>query len=610
LHGATAGWGDELLGGAQAAVQAATGGGDFTDLYEDRVKAIRDTQRQYEEQHPAWAMGTQIIGAAAPASKVAKFVPQTLPMLAAEGAGYGATEYLGDVDYVADPDQEKDFDTVDFLTQTGLSTVAAPVMVGGTRAMKNLFQYVRRNKRDIPAEQLKVLADNANMTPEQLLREADKLGPEASLVDVTGDVGTQTAQGVSIGGGQSVADVFEKNLAKVQGSKQRIRDQLKESTGKGDMEYHGNLERAMENRRARADVNYGKALEEDVIKPTKTMQSLIENNPAVREAWERVRANAEARGEFVPQMYQVDEAGKIVGWNKDAFPTAKQMQEMKWEMDAVRNSLEGSTDAAGKNLARRFREDHKRFKDELYSMNDNLRLADKAYAGDSAIIGAQQQGVKEGLNRINVQDQLKRIDDMSASEREAYLDGVMSYVYDKLGKNREELVGQLTVLDSENAHKVLKELVGERGADDLLKRIKAERRFRDVEQKIRGGSQTEIRKGAAERTKELINPQYEFFQAASDKGWTAALAGKIQNMLPKFGGASTAQINELADLMTRPGGVPEAIERMRALGASEADVNQLLQFLNLGGFGKGAAVGGTAAVSEGPSQGLFDYGEQ
>jgi len=262
------------------------------------------------------------------------------------------------------------------------------------------------------------------------------------------------------------------------------------------------------------------------------------------------------------------------------------MQELKWEMDRQLSTLRGSVDAAGKKEYQRLLNDKNEFLDDVYRQNPDFKKANETYAGDIAMEQAQELGKKRGLSSGNVEDQLKEISGLNKSEKQAYLQGVMSNVYSALGRNDEDALGAINFIASENAQKVLAKLVGKDEARKVMQEIKTQKKFRTVEQQVMGGSQTDIRAKMVEAMRKRNQPMN--IEDMKKIKVVSGTANWLLNKLPKkFGKFESEEMIELADLLTKKGGVEAAIQRMESAGVNKFEIDEVITGLSAAGLSVG-----------------------
>lgn len=570
LQGITANYGDELVAGALAVAGEADPRVAHKQTIPERYKTIRDslrqTHKQFAEESPVVAAASEIAGGMVPISRglsaadaAARTVGQRLASGAAVGGGYGLADYTGRVeDY-------SEMTPAEAATSAAVGASIPVALTGMGEGVRRLFRRFKNSTGDDASDILKELVTATGMRPEEIQTIADRMGPEASLVDVTGDVGVGFAQGARSTGDMTTHKVIENNLKKIRGGKGRIKQVAEEVTTVGQKEFYPTLEGLKAATRANAEKNYGAALDNSFLQYDVDIARLLHKKGPVKDAWERVIENNSYYRNY-PKPPKHDET---------VMPSMRAIQEMKFELDADIRAMVKSDNSMDRRMGQRVRKELNLLLDRVYEQFPEFKIANRVYAGDKAIEDALELGMTHGLNKLNVQSQLKEIRALTPSEKEAYLKGVMANVYDKLGKSREDILGNLNHLSSENAEDVLTELVGSSNARRVMDRIAVERRYREVDQKVRQGSQTEPREVA----KKLFGEPTSVAKAA-DLIMEQSPTRKAIGLMTGKTKVPPETIAEIADLLTKPGGVEEAIRRV-----GEPQLHDLINrgfFANLG----------------------------
>lgn len=564
-QGASASWLDEALAAPMAGVAQVAGaapeGESVSETYQKMKESLRGRQQRFTKSEPAAAAGAQLLGGMAPMAKVLQ--GGGLAKTAAVGAGYGAAEYAGGLD------DWSDASVVNAAVQTGLS---AALPAGMQKTGAGIKKWLGTRKTAEVDSVINRLVEDTGLTPQELRTRAKDYGPEASISDVAGAPGVHYAQGVAGVGDAKTMRIIEQNQEKIYAAKDRIRDTMTDVSGKKDGQYFESFDELAASRKANAERNYGEALDKGSVVPTDRMLKIIEQNPTVKDSWARVQDVYERRGLTLPKLFDFDDAGKAV-WTGERFPNMRAMQELKWEMDKTLKSLKGSVDAAGKKEYQRTLEDYKEFMGDVNKQNPDFAKANAQYAGDSAMMDAQEMGMKHGLGGDTVEAQLKHIEGLNTSEKDAYLQGVMANSYGKMGTSPGEVMGNINRIASENSNRVLSKLVGKDKSKKLMGRIRKEKRYREVDSKVRQNSQTAQRQQAADvmskklktiPTSELLNPV--------GQNIARQMVDKVKLFSPKM---SMGQVNEVADILTKPGGTEKALLRLEMSGMSRREAQGL-----------------------------------
>lgn len=560
-QGASANFLDEVLAAPMAGAAHLLGdapeGESVFDTYSKMKNSIRGRQKAYEADSPNMAMTGKLVGGMAGLGKLG--VGKTAAQTAAKGAGYGAAEYAGSLD------EWSDAELTDAIVQTGLSgAMGGALHKGGDVARTWLAE-----RPDAVSKVLNKLKTATGSTDDQLRAGASSMGPEASLADITGDVGVAFSQGARSRGGLPAIDAIEENLKKTEGAKDRIRDTMSQVSGKKEGQYFESLDALKSNRKARADTKYGEALDGQYLKPDPEIERLLNDVPIVKNAWDKV----------IGKEMQKGNRNLPPKGDRSVMPSMRAMQKVKWELDAMISRRAKSTDSAGKDEMADLIEARKMLMSRVNRQSPAFKDANKAYAGDSAMLDAQEMGVKHGLGGANVEAQLEHIKKLTGAEKDAYLQGVMSNAYGKLGASPEHMMGNINQMSSGNSRKVLDKLVGKDKAGKLMNQFKTERRYREVDTKVRQGSQTQLR-DVADDAMGRMGRKVPFDEFA-DLPLARVATSTIMKFIPRMDVDAAA---EVADILTKGGGVDAAIKRMVEGGANmEVAEGVVMRLLRQGG---------------------------
>ena len=582
VQGATLEMGDEFEAAGETLIDPDTfkTGATIKSKYEQYIDSTRARHDEIRKNAPiSTALGT-LVGAMMPWSMAMKGAGALKTAVVAGGTG--ALEYIGGEDEWEDVTPEE-------AAMWGLAAaVPAEIIQGGISVFR---KSVGAKSKDQVADILQNLVDETGLTPEEIIREANKFGPQASLVDATGASGTFKGMGLAAtsGDGPTITKIKE-HLQKVAQGKARIKAVMTEVTGKEQGSYYASLEAMKKVRKANADKAYGEALDNARIEVTPAMSRAMMRNPTVKAAWKRMQDNYAERGVKLRDWYDVDAKGNPLIPKTGFTLQARTLQELKFEMDSLVNTGRGATDHAGKIAQDAMIKDRNDIMRHIYAQNDDFRQANILYAGDSAMLDAQELGKKHGLGGANIDEQMKDIEGLNESERDAYLQGIMSKVFGKMGQSPEDSLRSINSIASENATEVLEALVGKAQAAKIMRAMLNEKRYRSVAQDVLGGSQTNSRKVAGESfntlggraisniTEEELSPMKWLFDTPAMQGITSRLSREVggrQNLTPEMR-------SELADLMFQPGGTEKALDRLSMAGFTKDEASRALAVIRMG----------------------------
>ncbi len=567
---------------AEGLIQSVFDKDSYTD--ENKVggtyeKHRQDSRNRYKriEDESGWAFG---------AGKVAGLIT---PWAAATGIKMGGTAVLGGLqgalEYIGGAEELDDVEAGKTLGYAALAAVPAEVITGGVKVFRSVFGA---KSKDQVADILAELKAGSGLTEAEIMQEAHDMGGDlASLVDVTGGSGVAFGQGLLGTSKAGMRQQFKKHLEKIAYSKKRITSVMEEVTGKGKGAYFATLDALKLNRKNNANELYGEAIDNARLVITPQMSKIMNRNPTVREAWTKLQQKYDDNGVTL-QSWGKTVDGKVQEPDVGFTLPARVMQEFKWEMDALARRSSSGIDSASQNLHQNILDDRNAMMNLLYKQNPSLKKADAMYAGDSAMIAAQEQGYKAGLGGEKLSLQLEAIKKLSGSEKDAYLQGLMSRTYDKMGTTAEEVLGNVARVANENSMEVLTALTGKEGARRILSSIGSEKRFRSVENQLLGGSQTELRASAKEAFQNISDrPTRGVVDQLTDVAKEIPYLKKIRHEMTGQQQLTNAQRDELAELMMTPGGVGKALERLKKAGQTAEEASMTLAILR--GIGSSAA---------------------
>jgi hypothetical protein len=225
---------------------------------------------------------------------------------------------------------------------------------------------------------------------------------------------------------QKAADFFEEQAA---GAPDRAADALKGLSNKG---YYGTLEALDKGREAAAAPLYKAAREKGAAGVWNDHLSDIVRRPALSKAWKNAQDIAANRGEPLPQIFEMDEAGNIIGVKK--VPDLKSWDYIKKGLDDVikghQNQTTGKIETdAGRGVVALKRE----MLEELDALIPEYAAAREAYAGPSHSIELVDKGREFWSRKGDPADSIREFKDMSAADKEYVRIGIVRDAVKDLG---------------------------------------------------------------------------------------------------------------------------------------------------------------------------------
>lgn len=124
------------------------------------------------------------------------------------------------------------------------------------------------------------------------------------------------------------------------------------------------------------------------------------------------------------------------------------------------------------------------------------KQAREAFAGDAAILDALETGGGVFSNRMSPAQLRQTMNGMTASERDALLEGARAQIADMMGTARNDALSVRQMLAKGYNREKLVELIGKEDADKLVQAIEREIRFGQTQNAVVGNSETARRTAA------------------------------------------------------------------------------------------------------------------
>lgn len=280
------------------------------------------------------------------------------------------------------------------------------------------------------------------------------------------------------------------------------------------------------------------------------------------------RAVLEGYGAFNPRV-TVTPDGRVL-FNK-ANPGGSPLYPDLQFWDYVKRNLDdvaGEAVRAGRNeqasIARTLAS---RLRDELDNAVPSYKAARDAYAGQSAIKDALEEGQKVFANAVTPGQLKAQLAGMSEGERQAFVQGARAQIANAMGTARNDALAARSMFQKGYNQEKLALLLGEDTAASLLKSLDAETAFTRTRDIVTGNSETAARQAAQQElagsdtpglVKSLLNMKF---------GDAAAVAG--DKMLGRVGlSMRNRRAEEIAKLLVArdPGSVADVLSRVAASG--------------------------------------------
>lgn len=416
-QGATFGFSDEI----EAALRA-----PFSDRnYSDIRNEIRGGIDAYRQDSPWEAAGYELggglltggLGATRAAASMAARGVGRLGQLAAVGAGQGAIAGAGYANEVSDIP----------LQSTIGATIGAPMGAAG-RVLERVGAQTASNKA---GRQIQQALKREGQTVDSARQELERLGPQGMLADISPSMQAK-ARSVALqpGPGQAVGQ----NALNVRqsGMTQRIKDEV------GDVDYLGYLDDINIRRRTEAKPFYDK-VKNTVMDGETPRMNQIRNSNAGKPAWKKA----------------IEDYADDYGFSVDDVKEPEYIPEV-WDLFGRRlRGQQGVAVRSGDNtVAGRLGSLIDDVNDDLYSKVPALKDARKIAAGPIQAQKAAAEGRKLFTGKPDVT--ARQVSKMAGDERDAFVQGAMRALFDKLESSVEGANAARNLIKSEAVRSRLK----------------------------------------------------------------------------------------------------------------------------------------------------------
>ena len=415
-----------------------------------------------------------------------------------------------------------------------------PLVFKGVGGLYKLGKRLVKGRRDNDIlETLKTIADKTGLDETEITSRLKNAGKEDTLADLFPETVPESARIVREAGDNNIITAMGENLDRSGGARQRIREALPADTG-----YHKTMNDMVDARKLEAEQLYGD-INTTMVNPTPKLVSTIKGDKQIRSAYGQVVSDLRADGVKLPPLSELGSGNPISG---------RILQRLKWEVDNHIRALRRSTDPKDGLALTRLLESKKTLMEAMDETAPGFAKANEAFAGRRLMEESMEQGKKDGVNKVNVEDQLDRIASYGKSEKETYGKGVMSNILDKVEGSREDSLAFLNRLNTPKTKRVMDELFGEEESNKLIKAINRERDFKAVEDTVMGGK--------AQQVKRLMESELkpESLDITSSSGPIKIVLDAVLKIANKAVNKKmpASEIKELGALLTDPSRVQDA----------------------------------------------------
>jgi len=573
-QGLMMGWGDE----AEAWLRSKLGEGEYQDI----VNRIRKEYGQYSEENPVVSTLAEFGGGAIPgvaammipggqaagATQLTRATGSTLarlgsrPMVKGAVAG-GTTGGVTGAGSATEGNRGAGAVTGTVMG-TGLGA-AVPVAMrtsGGVKdwLMSRLFPSEKRTTTAAAKKMTEAMGES-NITPADIKRkmaEDRKMGVPSTVANVDPAL-ADLAETVAQRTGRGTRKV-EKTISQQQaGAKERTYQQVRKGLQPDD--FYGEEERLINELRTQAAPAYKAAYAVGEVNDPQIMEMLA--LPQYKSVWNTARSIAEAdaaaakvnamRGgqPFNPDEFKLRdvysitrdmETGAPIGVEvTGTVPDVRTLDYMKRALDAQITAGYKSDNAATLASANAYKDLRNALRDRTKELVPEYKSALDNYAGDAEILKSLRAGYND-FNKLDHEEVIKLVSQMSPAEKEAFRTGVVRDLYGKMFTTSRN-INAAGLLEAPEMQAKLQPLFDNPGQFKLFQAAveRESQLFKQANQILRG-SQTGKRKVMQEKFEDEGDG---FTQAASQAltgGWMSSLTGITSRALYK-----TSMTEDMAD---------------------------------------------------------------
>lgn len=421
IRGASYGFGEEL-----ESLGALIPGGETQP---ERLQRIRGEMAEYRKARPGVALGAELTGGlatglpglarAAATRGVAGLGARALRGAAGQGALAGAGEAEGGLGAR----------TAGAVTGGVTGGLLGGVLGRGAQAVRT--RSARGGPADVGAQFVRELMGQGKLRPGPLRQEAAQMAqiaPETRMADLLGEGGQRAARGQAGLGGEAGQQIGERMRTRYAERPARMQEVLTRSTGKTPENLVETLDEFRAVRKELADPLYAEAYRHPPIVDD-AIESLISTRPALRQAERDAQESLANRG---IQMPTVDTPEGPV-----AARTPEYLDYMKRALDDMiylgRRPGEGGL---GRTKLRDLQGLRAEFVERLDNVIPGYSEARAAYAGETALIQAMEEGAEFATKRTKATEVKAATKAFSESEREMFQRGYLDNLRQRIDEDK------------------------------------------------------------------------------------------------------------------------------------------------------------------------------
>lgn len=460
----------------------------------------------------------------------------------------------------------------------GLAGAAAPILgdklkdFGRWAWDKSNFDTMTHSR---PAQFIKDLIGNDNDA--NIVNRAAELGPDSTFVEAMNS--GVTAAHAALQRSPKLFQYAEEGISnRLKGATGRVARVVEGLTGQPPPQID-EIARLSASRATNSNPQYAQ-FENLVPEYNEGLDALLKR-PSMVAAWKRAKALAKEKGDELPELFEEID-GELVSLGE--YPNFKAWDYMKsalWDVE------QGAyKDFKPTRLSSAFGNTRRELTRLLDDINPNYAAARESWGIPSQDMDMIDMGRTMFNGKTN--EVVEEIRNMSPRDKSNYLTGVWEEIQERMGRGEEGMVGTYKFLNTENTRKKLRALfpageVGDANMLELSRAIDAEKRLRELHNKVIAGSQTG-NKQAAERMLDRTSPGVKDIVSHPIEETARGI----------FGDKAMPDLTELGKRMFKPGGTQETLDWVNQIGLPLSQRNQMLGgagtfFSNMRPFVTGAA---------------------
>jgi len=526
-QGLTFGFSDELAAGLAAAVTSPFSDKTFDEIYDRQVEEERGLIKAGQDKYPWLSLGSEIAGGIPTgvglykAGTVAlKNAPRLLRLMGI-GAGEGAIYGAGVAGEGGTGEGAK--------RGAGFGAAMGPVGVGiahvGGRAWDRLIKPVWNRLSETPTSEarriLQKYLDRDDITPEQLQRELDELGPDAVLADVQGNVqGLARTVAQEPGKPRTIAQRLLHNRQR------RQQERILKSAGVDPNDvgaFRMNITQLINNRKSRAaplyEEAYNTVLNRSQIRTIAvrgsdgserqikiSLNELLRVIPKsfINKAKELMRGDMDLL-ESIRRNFPDTPKGRAAALKQFQNPDTNSLQFYDYLKRALDERIGIRIRDGAAEEVRNLIGQKNRLLGYLDAASPAYRKARETYAGEANLRSAVEYGRSLMSNKVDLSEAQLAFEAMSAGEKKFLRQGIIRGLVDRLENTKEMSNFASSLVDTKRMRELLRYAFPDQDTfNKFITNMVAENRYSYTRNFITGGSPTAPRlAGQADLNKEI-----------------------------------------------------------------------------------------------------------